>query len=266
MSNRTEFGREHILYVILAGIFITNALLAELIGVKIFSLESVFGLRPLDLTLFGQSGLSFSLTAGVVLWPVVFILTDLINEYFGPRGVKRLSYFTIILIFYAFIAISLTIAAPPAAFWPESHLSADLPADSFKREILNYDSAFRLVFGQGRFIIIGSMIAFLVGQLLDVFVFHRIKKATGEKGIWLRATGSTVVSQLVDSFIVLFVAFYIGAGWDIRLVLAIGVVNYLYKFTVALAITPLLYLCHFWIDRYLGEPLATKMKQDAMRH
>ena len=105
--------------------------------------------------------------------------------------------------------------------------------------------------------------AFLIGQLVDVFVFHRIKKWTGERRVWLRATGSTLVSQWIDSYVVLMIAFYIGAGWDITLVLAIGTVNYIYKFVMAVVLTPLIYLAHFAIDKFLGEPVASEMKAAA---
>ena len=84
------------------------------------------------------------------------------------------------------------------------------------------DVAYRKIFGQGLWIIIGSLVAFLVGQILDVAVYQRIKKSTGEKLLWLRATGSTLVSQFVDSFVVLIIAFYIGADWELGRVLAIG--------------------------------------------
>ncbi|MES1222660.1 MAG: queuosine precursor transporter, partial [Bacteroidota bacterium] len=134
------------------------------------------------------------------------------------------------------------------------------------------DNAFRGIFGQGMWIIIGSMIAFLVGQVLDVLVFHRIKKITGEKSIWLRATGSTLVSQLVDSFVVLFIAFYVGKRiqtgqgepWSLHQVLVTGTGNYIYKFVVAIVLTPVIYLIHAWIEKYLGTKLAADMKASAM--
>ncbi len=126
------------------------------------------------------------------------------------------------------------------------------------------DSTFNTIFGQGLWIIVGSLIAFLVGQLVDVTVFHYFKSKTGEAKIWLRATGSTLVSQFIDSFVVLFIAFYIGAGWDLKLVLAIGVVNYMYKFTVAIVLTPLLYFVHNIIDRYLGKELSEKLMAEAV--
>jgi len=254
------------LYVILAGFFIANALIAELIGVKIFSLEQSLSFNPIDLTFFGIEHLSFNLTCGVLLWPVVFIMTDIINEYYGTRGVKFLSYLTVGLISYAFIVFFVGVRLVPADFWPTSHIlsvwSPDKQAE-VRSKVGDYNYAFSLVFGQGTWIIIGSLVAFLVGQILDVFIFHKIKKMTGEKLIWLRSTGSTLVSQFVDSFVVLFIAFYIGAGWDIKLVLAIGLINYLYKFSVAIILTPLIYLGHEIIDRYLGHEKAAEMRKIA---
>ncbi|GIV32711.1 MAG: membrane protein [Chitinophagales bacterium] len=256
------------LFVILGGFFIANALIAEFIGVKIFSLEKTLGMEPLNLKLFGVEGLSFNLTTGVLLWPFVFVLTDIINEYFGKRGVRLLSFLAAALISYAFLMFYMGINLEPASFWPQSHIRADLPADvqqAIREKVGDYDYAFRLVFGQGLWIIVGSLVAFLIGQLIDVMVFHRIKLLTGERQIWLRATGSTLVSQFIDSFVVLFIAFYVGAGWSFSLVLAIGVVNYIYKFMMAIIMTPVIYLLHYIIDTFLGEELANELKDYALR-
>ena len=254
-----------VLFYILGSFFIANALLAEFIGVKIFSLESTFGLSPLNLTILGIENLSFNLTAGVMLWPVVFIMTDILNEYYGLRGVKFLSYLTVGLIVYAFIVVKIAIEIPPADFWPHSHLIPELIANQpYRNDVKNLDSAFRLIYGQGLYIIAGSVVAFLVSQLLDVWVFHKIKAYTGEKSIWLRATGSTVISQLIDSFIVLFIAFYIGAGWSMKLVLAICLMNYIYKFAIAILSTPILYFIHYLVEVFLGEGKAAEMKKTAM--
>jgi uncharacterized integral membrane protein (TIGR00697 family) len=106
-------------------------------------------------------------------------------------------------------------------------------------------------------------VAFLVGQLVDVTVFHYVKRKTGPNKLWLRSTGSTLVSQLIDSFVVLFIAFYIGAGWDMKLVLGISLVNYIYKLSVALLLTPVLYGVHAIIDSYLGKELAQSMIREA---
>jgi uncharacterized PurR-regulated membrane protein YhhQ (DUF165 family) len=256
------------LFLILAGFFITNALIAEFIGVKIFSFERSIGIDPFNIGIFGIDALSFNLSAGVLLWPVVFILTDVINEYYGKRGVRMLSFLAVGLISYAFVVFYIGIRLVPADFWPQSHISTLLPVeeqDAIRAKVGDYNYAFRLVFNQGLWIIIGSLVAFLIGQFLDVWVFHRIKRITGERLVWLRATGSTLISQFVDSFVVLFIAFYIGADWSLRLVLAIGLVNYFYKFLVAVLMTPLIYLAHHLIDRFLGEETASEMKERAMQ-
>lgn len=249
------------LFIVLGGFFIANAIVAEFIGVKIFSLENTFGLEEVNWTLFGVDNLSFALTAGVLLWPVVFVMTDILNEYFGMRGVRMLSYLAIGLITYAFVIIYFAIGLEPAGFWPTSHFGGNgLDNLKLEEDVKNYDSAFRLVFGQGLWIITGSLVAFLIGQLVDVFVFHKIKEKTGEGKVWLRATGSTIVSQFIDSYIVLIIAFYLGADWELVRVLAIGTVNFIYKFSMALLLTPVIYLAHYLIDNYLGEEKAKQMK------
>lgn len=253
MTSTTE-QRKGRLFIVLAGIFITNALLAEMVGVKIFSAESTLGFNPARLNLLGFE-MSFNLTAGALLWPVVFITTDLINEYFGKPGVRQISYFTAALIGYAFLAIYVTMKLAPADFWIENN-KTDNAGNPF-----NIQYAYTKVFGQGLRIIVGSLAAFLLGQLVDVFVFQRLRRATGARMLWLRATGSTLVSQVVDSFVVLFIAFY-GTFTNTQIV-AIGITNYIYKFTVALVLTPLIYVGHHWIDQYLGRNEAMRMSDEA---
>lgn len=242
------------IFIALASFFVANALIAESIGGKLFSLENVFGLESANFTIFGQSGLGFTLTAGVLLWPLEFVMTDIINEYFGQKAVKRISYIAVVLILYAFLMFYLAIHVPANEFWVNSNADKGVP---------NMQLAFTSIFGQGMWIILGSLTAFLVSQIVDVFVFHKIKKRTGQKMVWLRATGSTVVSQLVDSFIVLFIAFYIGNDWSWQSVLAVAVINYTYKFTMAIILTPLIYLAEKIIDNYLGKETAEKMKLEA---
>jgi uncharacterized integral membrane protein (TIGR00697 family) len=252
MMEPTLEQKRNRLFIILSGIFITNALLAEIIGVKIFSAEGTVGLAPAHLNILGFQ-MDFNLTAGVLIWPVVFITTDLINEYFGKPGVKRISYLTASLILYAFIIVFFSMQLPPADWWI-------LQKDANGNEV-NMDIAFNKVLGQGQRIIIGSLSAFLLGQLVDVFVFQRLRKATGSKMLWLRATGSTLVSQLVDSFVVLFIAFY--GVFSTEQIIAIGITNYIYKFFVALLLTPLIYLGHSLIDNYLGKQNADQLSDSA---
>lgn len=255
MINQILKDRPTKLFVAFAAFFVANALIAECIGGKIFSLETFLGLKPSSFTLFGQPGLSFSLTCGVILWPLEFVMTDIVNEYYGPKAVRRISYIAVALIGYAFLMFYFAIHLPGAGFWISSGQQDGIP---------NMQSAFDSIFGQGMWIILGSLCAFLVSQVVDVTVFHRIKKVTGDKWIWLRATGSTVISQFVDSFIVLFIAFKIGKGWTWQLVLAICIVNYTYKFTMAILLTPLIYIIEKGIEKYLGHETAAKMKATAM--
>src|SRR6476620_7335607 len=125
--------KRHRLFLILSGIFITNALLAEIIGVKIFSAEGTVGLAPAHLNILGFE-MDFNLTAGALIWPVVFITTDLINEYFGKPGVKRISYLTAFLILYSFIIIFLAMRLPGADWW--------MSQKDVNGDVVNMDVAF----------------------------------------------------------------------------------------------------------------------------
>jgi uncharacterized integral membrane protein (TIGR00697 family) len=241
------------LFLSISAFFVANALIAEAIGTKLFSLEKLFGSHPVNFTLFGESGLSFTLTCGVLLWPLEFVITDIVNEYYGPKAVRRISFTAVILISYAFLMYYMAIRIPPADVWLSS---------SSKQGVENIQTSFNAIFGQNMRIIIGSIIAFLVSQIVDVTIFHRIKRATGDKHLWLRATGSTLVSQLVDSYIVLFIAFSGIFSW--QLILAVGIMNYTYKATMALVLTPVIYFVEKRIENYVGHDIAKTMKRQAM--
>lgn len=223
--------RRQLLFLVLAGVFLGNALLAELIGGKLFQVPTPWAV--------------FTLSVGIVLWPVVFIFTDIVNEYFGRRGVRQLSLLAAAIIGYAFVALSLTQLVPAADFSPVD------------------DASFSRVFLQSQWIIVGSIAAFLLAQLLDVTVFWLIRRQTGHRFLWLRATGSTVVSQLIDTFVVQFVGLYLPwrlgrQGIDFPTFLNSASSGYLFKIFVAIAITPLLYLVHNLIDAWLGEEEAER--------
>jgi queuosine precursor transporter len=249
-------NKKTFLFIVLSGIFLTNAIIAEVIGVKIFSLEALLGSRPANIKLLGDLILDFNLTAGVLVWPVVFITTDIINEYFGKEAVRKISYLTAVFLVYIFLIIWIATLLPPAEFWLEINKLGEQNA------FFNINYSFSRIFSQGLGIIIGSLTAFLLGQIIDASIFHKIRKSTGEKMIWLRATGSTLISQLFDSFVVLFVAFYVFGGehqWTIAQVISVGIINYVYKFSVALLLTPVLYVAHYIIDNYLGKDLSKKI-------
>jgi uncharacterized integral membrane protein (TIGR00697 family) len=219
--------RKERLYIILAGFFITNAILAEIVGGKIFT----FNVPPF--LWFTET--TANLSVGVLVWPVVFIMTDIINEYYGIAGVRRVTLLTIVLISYVFVAL---------------FFMGETRAASFSS--INDDN-FNIVFGTSQSIIIGSLIAFGVGQFLDFFIFHRLKMMTGNSHLWLRATGSTVFSQLIDTFIVLYIAFVVPGKWTNAEFLKVASSNYLYKLAIAVAVTPVIYLVHIIIDGYLGK-------------
>jgi queuosine precursor transporter len=242
------------LFIVLAAFLASNAIIAEFVGVKIFALEPTLGLDPLNWNLFGQSG-SLSFTSGVLLWPFVFLMTDVINEFFGVRGVRFISWLTVLLIVYGFLAAYLAISLVPAGFWISVNSERGVP---------DMQAAFASIFGQGMWTIAGSITAFLVGQLIDVSIFQRIRMLTGERWIWLRATGSTAVSQLVDSFVVLYIAFVIGPQhWPISLFLAVATVNYGYKLLMAVLLIPFIYLTRQGIRAYLGKAASARLEASA---
>lgn len=243
-------------FVFIACFFVANALIAECIGGKLFSLEKTLGLMPHPFSLLGEEELTYTLTCGVLLWPLEFVITDVVNEYYGPKAVRRISYIAVALISYAFLMFYLAIHIPPNTdFWVGSQAANGIP---------DMQAAFSGIFGQGMWIIFGSLCAFLLSQILDAWIFHKIKKKTGEKHVWLRATGSTFISQFVDSFVVLFIAFKIGQGWSYQRVIAICLVNYSYKFVMAILLTPLIYYMERRIEVYFGKEVTRDMKQAAM--
>ncbi|NIJ53302.1 queuosine precursor transporter [Dyadobacter arcticus] len=244
------------LFLLLCGIFLTNALIAEIIGGKIFSVEALLGIAPAQIGIGGQR-FDFNMTAGVINWPIVFITSDIINEYFGRKGVKRISLLTACFIAYTFITILAATLLPPAQFWLELNKTDN------QGNVFNINDAFTKIFNQGLGIMIGSIVAFLLGQLLDVYVFSWLRRRTGSRFIWLRATGSTMFSQLVDSFVVIGIAFYVFGNWDLKLVFSVGTINYLYKGVVAILLTPLLYVAHYFIDNYLGKEYAEELSHKA---
>ena len=211
-------NRKDLVFIILAGFFVTNAIVAELIGGK---LVQFFGI--------------FTQSIGIILWPVVFVLTDLINEYYGHKGVRKLTLITVGLIIYTFILISIAIHLNATGFSPVS------------------DSVFKTVFGQSQWIIVGSITAFLTSQLVDVWIFWKLRNVTGHKMIWLRATGSTLVSQVIDTFVVQYIGFVVPGKWAFGEFAVNAAWGYAFKLLVAIALIPLIYLGHFAIEKYLGK-------------
>lgn len=256
MESTKPLNKKTLLYLLLASFFITNALIAEFGGVKIFSVEKLLGLAPLHLNIFGIIT-DLNLSVGVLIWPIVFVFSDIINEYFGKVGVRRISFITAGMIAYAFIIILMWTGMPPADFWMKLN-----GIDSQGRPF-DINFAYNTIFRAGLGIIVGSLTAFLVSQLIDAYVFHYFKKLTGHKFLWLRSTGSTVISQIIDSFVILFIAFYFLGNWSLEQVFRVGLIQYLYKVFIAIALTPIIYLAHIVIDRYLGKETSDIIIEEA---
>lgn len=245
------------LFIVLGSFFVANALLAEMIGVKLFQLETALGRPMADFTLLGQHHLSFVLSVGVLPWPVIFIMTDVINDYYGVRGVRFLTLLTAGLLAFAFAVMYFAIHMPPdRGWWIASGAGQGVP---------DMQAAFASIFGQGMNIILGSLTAFVIGQLVDAVTFRRLKRLTGDRRIWLRATGSTLVSQLIDSVVVTYIAFWVFKGMPFAQCTAMVLTAYCYKFVVALLSTPLVYLVHAGVERYLGKERAHAMREAALR-
>ena len=216
------FTRSQKLFLILNSAFLTFLLVAEFTGPKLFDA-------------FGKT-----FTLGVIPFPVTFLLTDILNEYYGKKGVRLTTAlgFFFVIIAYSVVFLGIWIPASPAS-----------PVD---------DESFRKVFANSGWLILGSLTAYLVGQIIDIQVFHVLRKMTQGKYIWLRATGSTIFSQLLDSFIVIFIALQ-SLSYEMRF--QISTTNFLYKILIAIAITPLVYLSHSLIQKYLGEENSTLAKE-----
>jgi hypothetical protein len=227
--SKVLLGRKHWLFVFLAGLFITNAVTAELISNKLIEI-------PVEFNFFGGQFGPFVTIVGILPWPVVFLLTDLLNEFYGYKAVRKLSWITAILIAYCFLIVG---------------LSMEIPAVNIPGSNLSDDSAYNKVFGQAQMVIVGSICAFLVSQLLDASLFSWIKSKTGERFIWLRSTGSTLVSQLIDSYIVLYIGFVLPGSLSFGDFMTIAPTNYVLKIFIAILLTPLIYLGHYLIRRYL---------------
>lgn len=208
------------LYTVLTGIFLTALILAEITGSKLIQSKVT-------------EDLIFTMTMGVIPFPVTFLVTDIVNEYYGKPGIRFITVLGMIMIAFTYAILMIDMSIPAAEISPVQ------------------DEAFNSVFGQSNRIILGSIVAYLIGQMIDIQMFHYIRKRTHERWLWLRATGSTFVSQLIDSFVVLFIAFSGKIAFD--QIVNIGITNYIYKFFIAIALTPVIYLTHSLIDRYLSD-------------
>ncbi len=227
--------------MVCAAIFITALVVAEATASKFFT---AFDL-PFTVYILGMAFDEVVMTAGVLAFPVTFIITDLLNEYFGKAGIRFVTWLGMLMIIFEFGLLQLAMGVPTSPISP-------VP-----------EEAFNTVFGATGRIIIGSLTAYGLGQLADIALFHKLRRLTQGRHLWLRATGSTVGSQFIDTFVVLSVAF--AGQLAFAEILAITIFNYGYKFIIAVAITPIIYLAHWIMDRYLGRETAHELIESAKR-
>lgn len=228
-----------VVYVWLAGFFVSCLVIADIIGIKLFRIPLPFSL-PNPLT--GGTIDAVEHTCGMLTFPVTFLLTDLINEYYGAKGARRVTYIGLFMAAFVFVVINVAQAMP--------YLDAPFNVSP---------QAFDAIFGSAKVMYVASLCAYLVGQLSDIAVFGALKRLSHGKLLWLRATGSTLISQFIDSFIVSYLAFRLGrqlfGGGEVasfHAIVHIAVTGYLLKFVLAIAITPLIYLGHGVLHRCFG--------------
>jgi uncharacterized integral membrane protein (TIGR00697 family) len=203
-------------YVLLTALFVAALIAGDFIGGKFFSFAG------------------YTLSAGIIPFPLTFVLTDVVNEFYGKAGAKRLTYVGLAAAVFVWGVINLALALPTVKDSPIS------------------DQVFRSAFGTSARLYLASLSAYVIGQLLDISIFGILRRATGHRRLWLRSTGSTVLSQAIDSLSVSFV-FLVGAR-PLSFIVTNAANNYVGKLVMAVLLTPLIYAGHAAIHRYLGRP------------
>lgn len=212
------------LFITLVAVFLTCLVVGDMVGGKLTSFE-----------LFGREWIW---SVGQLAFPVTFILTDILNEFYGRKVVRRITYLAFFMVGLTFCIIYAAGAMPWAPLTLDPHWTGVTP------------SSFSVVFTQATKIQIASMIAFLVGNLVDISVFFFLKKLTGNRMLWLRSTGSTAISQLIDTFIISAIIWLGKVGFSNYLTIVFT--SYVIKLAAAIVVTPIIYALHDVIEKKYG--------------
>lgn len=199
------------LYMILASVFVSSLLIGDVIGGKFFVVGGV------------------ELSVGIIPFPVTYVLTDVVNEFYGKKGARFITFVSAGMAVYAFLLLQAALHLP---VWEKSPVPQE---------------AFASVFGFGVRLFVASLIAFLVSQLVDIYVFQFFKRITEARHIWLRSTGSTALSQIVDTFVINFILLV--GSMSTGEILSIVFNSYLYKLAAAVLLTPAVYALHTLVIR-----------------
>jgi uncharacterized integral membrane protein (TIGR00697 family) len=213
-------GRQK-LYLYLCAIFLTALLIGDTIGSKLFILDIPLGVTVLHSTL----------SVGSIWFPITFLLTDVINEFYGSEGARTITFIGFWMAIFAFAVLLVARLIPAAPFSPISQ------------------GMFDNVFGNANRIFVASLVAYLVGQLVDISIFQFAKQMTQSRHIWLRSTGSTLVSQLIDTLVVTYIAFY--RKIPTAQLHRAATTSYAVKVLLAVGLTPVIYAMHSFIHRRL---------------
>lgn len=226
------------LFLALTGLFVTALIVGDIIGGKLFEVSVL--------------GSPYTLSVGIIPFPITFVLTDVLNEFYGKRAARTVTFVGLGSAVFAFAVIFTAGAIPFAPFTYAPDWKGITEQD------------YQSVFLSSQRILAASMVAYIVGQLVDIFVFHKLKAATHNRFIWLRATGSTMVSQLFDTALIQTLAWY--GTLETAKLPGLILASYGVKVVVAIALTPVIYLLHGFVHRVLklepvklgddGEPLA----------
>lgn len=219
-----KLDKRMMLFVVLAGVFVTSLIVGDIIGVKLFEVH----LGPITAVM----------SAGMLPFPVTFLLTDILNEFYGKKAARFITWVGFFMALFAFAIIAISVRVPWAPLTEAKDFSGTV-AGSYNN-----------VFAGSQRILVASMIAYLVGQFCDISIFNQLKKMSSNRLLWLRATGSTVVSQLIDTVVVQFVAW--SGVLATSTIVSIIYTSYAVKLLVAVGLTPLVYAGHALLQRYLG--------------
>ncbi len=206
------------LFAVLVALFVTALLVGDLIGGKLYDIGVSIG------------GLPLGISVGMIPFPIVFLLTDLINEFYGKKAARFVTLVGFAMAWFTILVLQLAVMVP----WPASPFHA----------------SFDTIFASSQKILFASTVAYLTAQLIDIAVFHFVKRKLGDRLLWLRATGSTVVSQLIDTVVINFLVW--SSTKSTREVVGLIVTSYITKVAVAIAATPLIYAGHALVERGLG--------------
>jgi queuosine precursor transporter len=225
MTRASGLNTHQKLYVVLVAIFVACLLLGDVIGGKTF----VTPLGPVSV--------------GMIPFPVTFLLTDVVNDFYGKKGARFLTIIGFCMALFAWLLLQITT-------WLHVDESSYFTQPEYQK-----------IFGGSAQLFVASMIAFLIGQFLDIHVFHFWKGLTESKHLWLRATGSTILSQLVDTAAINSVFWKWTAGKEWTWILAKIGREYGIKLVIAVCLTPIVYAIHGAITHLLKiepEKLAPK--------